>query len=266
VLAQLPRGGRTIFPEHRLVGFAGYPGSRALGRLGVGDLDDRAREVEVIAKPLAGGRTVLPVLELIATMVRSEPGRDGLYRTRASDRVIAAHLAAARKVKGILLLDIQPGRADVVDEVRAYERWLGEPDVGIAFDPEWAMGPRQVPMTVFGQTTGSEINSVSAYLSSLVRARRLPEKVLVVHQLSRSIVRDEKAVRAHEGVALVKSVDGIGSRAMKESTYDKLAARMPKAFHAGFKLFYSEDRRFGPLMSAAQVLALRPQPEYVLYE
>jgi len=266
VLAQLPRGGRTIFPEHRLVGFAGYPGSRALGRLGVGDLDDRAREVEVIAKPLAGGRTVLPVLELIATIVRSEPGRDGLYRTRASDRVIAAHLAAARKVKGILLLDIQPGRADVVDEVRAYERWLGEPDVGIAFDPEWAMGPRQVPMTVFGQTTGSEINSVSAYLSSVVRARRLPEKVLVVHQLSPSIVRDEKAVRTHEGVTLVKSVDGIGSRAMKESTYDKLAARMPEAFHAGFKLFYSEDRRFGPLMTPAQVLALRPQPEYVLYE
>ena len=266
MLAQLPRGGRTIFPEHRLVGFAGYPGSRALGRLGVGDLDDRAREVEVVAKPSPADRTVLPVLELIATIVRSEPGRDGLYRTRASDRVIAAHLAAARKVKGILLLDIQPGRADVVDEVRAYERWLGEPDVGIAFDPEWAMGPRQVPMTVFGQTTGAEINSVSAYLSGLVRARRLPEKVLVVHQLSPSILRDEKAVRAHEGVALVKSVDGIGSRAMKESTYAKLAARMPPAFHAGFKLFYSEDRRFGPLMTPAQVLALRPQPEYVLYE
>ena len=64
-------------------------------------------------------------------------------------------------------------------------------------------------------------------------------------QLSPSIVRDEKAVRAHDGVALVKSVDGIGSRAMKESTYAKLATRMPKAFHAGFKLFHSEDRRFG---------------------
>ena len=264
--SQLPRGGRTVFPQYRLVGFVGYPGSAALGRLGTGDLDTRAREIEHVAEPYAGGRTVLPVLELIATIVHGEPGSDGLYRSRVPDPVIAAHLAAARKVKGILLLDIQPGRADVLDEVRSYARWLGEPDVGVAFDPEWAMGPGQVPMRVFGHTTGSTINEVSAYLSGLVRAKELPEKVFVVHQLAPSILSSEKAVRAYPGVALVKSVDGIGSRAMKESTYGKLTAGMPKPVHAGFKLFYSEDRRFGPLMTPAQVLALRPEPEYVLYE
>jgi hypothetical protein len=265
-LPQLPRGGRTIFPQHRLVGFVGYPGSSALGRLGIGDLDTRAGEIERIAEPYAAGRTVLPVLELVSTIVHGEPGSDGRYRSRVPDRIIAAHLAAARKVKGILLLDIQPGRADVLDEVRAYARWLGEPDVGVAFDPEWAMGPGQLPMRVFGHTTGSEVNEVSAYLSGLVRAKKLPEKVFVVHQLAPSILRDEKAIRAYPGVVLVKSVDGIGSRAMKESTYRKLTVGMPKAVHAGFKLFYSEDRRFGPLMTPAQVLALRPQPEYVLYE
>jgi hypothetical protein len=36
--------------------------------------------------------------------------------------------------------------------------------------------------------------------------------------------------------------------------------------HAGFKLFYDEDTRSGPLMDPAQVLALVPQPDYVLYE
>ncbi|TQM58021.1 hypothetical protein [Humibacillus xanthopallidus] len=265
-LPQLPRGGRTIFPQHRLVGFVGYPGSSALGRLGVGDLDTRAREIERLAEPYAAGRTVLPVLELIATVVHGEPGSDGLYRSRTSDRVIAAHLAAARKVKGLLLLDIQPGRAEVLDEVRAYARWLGEPDVGVAFDPEWAMGPGQVPMRAFGHTTGDEVNEVSAYLADLVRAKKLPEKVLVVHQLSPSILRGEKAIRARSGVVLIKSVDGIGSREMKESTYRKLTTGLPKPLHAGFKLFYSEDRRFGPLMTPTQVLALRPQPEYVLYE
>jgi hypothetical protein len=265
-LPQLPGGGRTIFPQHRLVGFVGHPGSAALGRLGIGDLDDRAREIRRVARDYAAGRSVLPVLELVATIVRDEPGADGLYRTRTSDRVIAAHLAAARRVGGILLLDLQPGRAEITDEVRAYARWLAEPDVGVAFDPEWAMGPGQVPMRVFGHTTGAQVNEVAAYLAGLVRAKQLPEKVLVVHQLSPSILRGEKEVRAHPGVVLVKSVDGIGSRAMKESTYAKLTAGMPKAVHAGFKLFYSEDRRFGPLMTPAQVLALRPQPEYVLYE
>ncbi len=248
------------------MGFAGYPGSRALGRLGVGDLDDRTAEIERIARPLAGGRRVLPVLELLTTIVRSEPGRDGLYRTRAADEVIAAHLSAARRVKGILLLDIQPGRAHFLDEVRAYRRWLSEPDVGVALDPEWAMAPGQVPMTVFGSTTGKELTAVASYLSDLVRSKGLPEKVMVFHQLASSVVRAPEDIRTRPGVVVVRSVDGIGSRAMKESTYHKLTKKQPNGVHAGFKLFYSEDRRFGPLMTPAQVLALRPQPEYVLYE
>ncbi|MBO1330385.1 hypothetical protein [Streptomyces sp. VRA16 Mangrove soil] len=33
---ELPRGGRRVFPEHRLVGYCGLPGAAALGRLGTG--------------------------------------------------------------------------------------------------------------------------------------------------------------------------------------------------------------------------------------
>jgi hypothetical protein len=37
--------------------------------------------------------------------------------------------------------------------------------------------------------------------------------------------------------------------------------------HAGFKLFFTEDTKAGhQLMTPRQVLALRPQPEYVMYE
>ena len=263
---QLPRGGRTVFPAYRLVGFAGHPESQALGRLGIGDLDARAREIVSVGARYADGRRVMPVLELIATVVRSDPGADGRYRTRTSDRVIAEHLAAARRVKGILLLDIQPGRADFLDEVRHYEKWLRQPDVGVALDPEWAMGPGEVPMRTFGHTTGAKIDEVSTYLAGLVRNGNLPEKVLVFHQLAPSIVRSEKQIRTRPGVVVVKSVDGIGSPAMKQDTYRELVAGMPRMVHAGFKLFYDEDRRSGPLMTPRQVLALRPQPEYVLYE
>jgi hypothetical protein len=265
-LLQLPRGGRTIFPHYRLVGFAGRPGSTALGRLGVGRLDDRAREIDQVARPYAAGRTVLPVLELIATVVQGSPGPDRMYRTRSSDAVIARHLAAARKVKGILLLNIQPGRADFLTEVKAYAKWLKEPDVGVALDPEWAMGPGEVPMRVFGHTTGKEIDAVADYLASVVEQYDLPEKVLVFHQLAPSVVRGEGAIRTHPGVVVVKSVDGIGSRAMKEETYRKLTRNLPKSVHPGFKLFYDEDRRVGALMTPKQVLELKPQPEYVLYE
>ncbi len=169
-------------------------------------------------------------------------------------------------MNGILLLGIQPGRADFLTEVKHYERWLVQPDVGLALDPEWAMGPGQVPMTVFGHTTGAEIDSVAAYLAGLVKAHDLPEKALVFHQLSPAIVSRQKDIRMHPGVAIIKSVDGIGSPANKVSTWTKLTKNLPKGVHAGFKLFYEEDRAFGPLMTPKQVLALRPEPDYVLYE
>ena len=110
------------------------------------------------------------------------------------------------------------------------------------------------------------LEAVAQMCSYFVQKHDLPEKVLVYHQLAPSIVRSENEIREHPGVAIVKSVDGIGSRSMKLSTYRKLTAELPEPVHAGFKLFYSEDREFGPLMTPAQVLALRPQPEYVLYE
>jgi hypothetical protein len=264
--AALPRGGRTVFPRYRLVGYVGAPASTALGRLGVGDLDARAREIEKRFKPYARDRQLLPVLELIATLVHPRPGRDGKYRQRTTDDVIRRYLAAARRVDGLLLLNIQPGRADFLPEVKVYERWLREPDVGLALDPEWAVGPGQVPGEVFGRTSGQELDQVARYVAGIVQRYDLPEKVLVFHQLHTSIVRDPGRLRAHRGVVLIKSVDGIGSRAAKEATWRRLTRGLPRHVHAGFKLFYTEDRRHGPLMTPAQVLALKPTPSYVLYE
>lgn len=265
-LPELPRGGRTLLPAYRLVGYAGAPGSAALGRLGIGDLDDRTKEIEKLGRAYASGRRAMPVLELIATVVQPRPGRDGKFRTRVSDEVIETHLAAARRAKGLLLLNIQPGRATFIEEARAYAKWLEEPDVGLALDPEWAMGPGEIPMEVFGSTTGREIDGVAAYLAAVVRQHRLPEKALVFHQLAPSVVTGEEAIRKHAGVAVIKSVDGIGSRAMKTGTWTKLTKRLAPTVQPGFKLFFQEDREFGPLMTPAEVLALKPQPAYVLYE
>lgn len=265
-LAELPRGGRNVFPAYRLVGFAGAPGSPALGRLGVGSLEARVREMEKVARPYADGRQVQPVMELIAVVVQGSPGADGKYRYRQPDEVIQTYLRMARKHRDILLLNIQPGRSNFLTEVKYLEKWLREPDVGLALDPEWAMGPGQVPMRVFGHTTGPELNKVAAWVSALVVREKLPQKVVVFHQLASPIVRQEAAIKTHPGVVLVKSVDGIGSQATKEETWRKLTTAMAKGVHPGFKLFYQEDREHGALMSAKQVLSLEPTPEYVLYE
>lgn len=265
--AELPRGGTEVFPRYRLVGYAGLTGASTLGRLGTGPLDQRVAEMERRARPYAkDGREILPVVEVIATVVQAAPGRDGLYRARIADDQIARYVKAARKRRAIVLLNIQPGRSEFIDEVRAYERWLREPDVGVALDPEWAMGPNQVPGRVYGRTTGAELDQVARYLSGLVSKHRLPEKVMVYHQVARSVVRDESKFKDRPGVAVIKSVDGIGSPAQKTSTYRLVNKTTPKFVHPGFKLFYDEDSKGAKLMTPEQVMALKPRPEYVLYE
>jgi hypothetical protein len=205
-------------------------------------------------------------MELVVVVANDHPGKDGKYRSRLADAKIQNYLAVARKHRMLLLLDVQPGRAKILDEVKRLERWLKEPDVGLAFDPEWAVGPNQVPGRVFGHTTGAELNSIAQYLSGLVQRNDLPEKVFVFHQLSVRILSGQQAFKQHPGVVTIKSVDGIGAREDKVLTWRKLTPGLPPGVHAGFKLFYTEDRRHGALMTPAEVLALKPRPEFVVYE
>jgi len=66
---------------------------------------------------------------------------------------------------------------------------------------------------------------------------------------------------------VIKSVDGLGHPAAKKNTYRVVNKTTPRFVHAGFKLFFTEDRRHrGRLMSPQEVLALKPCPEYVMYE
>ncbi len=264
---ELPRGGRELFPRYRMVGFCGLPGAAALGRLGTGDPAERADEIEKTARRFAAGREPLPVLELLAVVANSTPGPDGSYRSRTPAATIARFHRLARRRRAMLLLNVQPGRAAVLDEVKALREWLVHPDVGVALDPEWEMGPGDIPGDSYGRTDGHELTSVARYLSGLVEAHDLPEKPLVFHQVATSVVREQSALRPQPGVALIKSADGIGSPGLKRGTWKRLVRELPDGVHTGFKLFYEEDAQGGGrLMTPKEVLALRPQPEYVMYE
>ncbi|MGO4958309.1 hypothetical protein ACTQ49_13740 [Luteococcus sp. Sow4_B9] len=264
---ELPRGGRSIFPEHRLFGYSGAPGAPGQGRLGIGELDDRMVEMEKRAQPYAKGRTIMPVMELIATTVQPKPGKDGMFRSHVDDAVIEEWLAVARKHRAMLLLNIQPGRSSFPTEIKVYEKWLKEPDVGLALDPEWRMGPDEIPMKTFGHVSAAELNECAQWVSQLVAQHNLPEKVLLYHQLNEGVVGNEPSLKAAKGVVLIKSVDGIGSPGAKTETWKRVVAKKPRHVHPGFKLFYEEDvATGGRLMTPAEVMALVPQPEYVLFE
>jgi hypothetical protein len=262
---ELPRGGREIFPTHRLVGFCGTPGAPALGRL-TGDLEKKSKQLIAQADKYSG-RKILPVFELIAVVVQGAPGADGKWRRRVPDSVVEDYLRAARAGKGILLLNVQPGHSDFLTEAKHFDRFLRSPDVGLALDPEWAMSGKQKPGTSFGQTTSGMINAVAEYLASLVKEGDLPEKALVYHQVNGHVVKDEAQITSHAGVALIQGVDGLGPKGAKIKTYDFLVKTKPAAAHPGFKLFFDEDTtNGGKLMTPAEVLALTPEPEYVMYE
>ncbi len=261
--ATLPRGGRRIFPDYRVVGFYGAPQDDKLGALGIGTPDEAAARLTKVARGYERkSRPVLPVFELIATIAADAPGDDGMYRMHQSDEVIGRYLSAARRAKALLLLDIQPGRGDFLTEARRLERWLREPDVGLALDPEWHVGPGEVPGKVIGSVTAEEVNAVSAYLSAFVTDHDLPDKLFVVHQFTSSMIENKERVQQRLGLALTMNVDGFGDRSNKVSKYDLFTSELTR-FHNGFKLFYEEDTN---LMTPRQVLALRPPPDLVVYE
>jgi hypothetical protein len=260
--AQLPLGGRTIFPKYRVVAFYGAPQSHQLGALGIGSPNHAARRLAEQAEPYAKKtRPVMLAFELLADVANHDPGRDGLYRTRQPPSVIRRYLAAARRAKALLLLDIQPGHADFLTETRHLDRWLREPDVGLALDPEWHT-PGAVPGTQIGSVQADDVNAVARHVAAIVRKYQLPEKLFVVHQFTPNMIAGKERVQQLPGLAMTMNVDGFGDRPNKIAKYHQFT-HDGTHFHRGYKLFYEEDTN---LMTPRSVLALQPRPDFVVYE
>ena len=260
---ELPRGGRSLLPEYRLVGFYGAPQDEALGALGIGTPAEAGQRLMEQAKAYEDGKPVMPVFELIATIAAASPGKDELYRNRQPHSVIQEYLTEARRNRGILLLDIQPGRAGFAGEVRRLERYLDEPDVGLALDPEWNVGPDEIPGEVIGSVSALEVNQIAEGLAATVERLDLPEKLLVIHQFTDEMITAKSLLEPQDGLATVLNVDGFGDPLNKIAKYRELHPRGATGLGSGLKLFYAEDLG---LMSPADVLGLKPAPDLVVYE
>jgi hypothetical protein len=259
---ELPRGGVSVLPEYRVVAYYGAPQSRELGALGIGKPDGAARRLARQARPYRRAtRPELPALELIAVIANADPGDDGMYRARQPGKVIGRYLRAARRAKALLLLDIQPGRSDFFTEATRLKKWLKEPDVGLALDPEWRVADGEVPGQVIGRVSSREVNATSAWLDQLVEREGLPEKLFVIHQFTDDMV-DHTTLKQRENLATVLNVDGFGGQGIKKAKYRRFA-RQARDFHPGFKLFYEEDT---DLMTPRQVMRMKPRPDLIVYE
>jgi hypothetical protein len=266
----LPRGGHGVFQNNHMVVMAyGTADTPVLGVLGEAPPDEAARRLEELAARWAeaSGKPVRPAFELITSVAQRAPGPDGRYSTGLKHEQVQRYLDAARKAKMLLVLDFQPGLAKVLDQVKHYERFLLEPEVGIAIDPEWVLKPGERPGRQIGALDAATINEVSAYLSGLVSTHRLPEKVFLVHQFKTYMLPDRELIQDRFGLATVFHVDGFGPRHAKKETYDLLSSKdgvIPGGrVHNGYKLFIDEDV---PLQEPAEVLRHTPRPELVSYQ
>src|SRR5690606_31972867 len=157
--------------------------------------------------------------------------------TRLPADEIARYVDAAREFGVQLILDVQCGMADPVDEVRRLEPHLVEPFVHVALDPEFAMrASGSVPGEVIGSLDAAEANAVQAYLVGLVRDHALPPKMMVLHQFRDDMLTHSVPWDDTPEVLRVLDVDGWGDAGTKVETYAAFSAAH-YAEHAAIKLF-----------------------------
>jgi hypothetical protein len=259
----------AVLPRARIVAFYGNPASRRMGILGEVPPNEMLSrlDAELAAWRRADpGTPVKPALHMIAVMAAGDPGPDSLYRIRMPDRRIEDVMEWADRRDALVFLDIQPGRSTVRRELPHLLEWLRRPDVHLALDPEWSMGPGHVPGRRIGSMSADDINYAIDQLAALVEEHDLPPKVLVVHRFTSNMVRNAGAIRTDPRVQVVMNMDGWGPPSQKRHAYREIVAPEASQF-TGFKLFFKNDLKGGSrLMTPEEILQLDPAPIYIQYQ
>lgn len=258
-------GGDQIF-AHRYVALYGNPGGPSLGVLGEqGPAESVARVKNLAAEYQAHtDEKVIPAFEIITTVASSAPGPDGDYSDEATIESLRPLIDEARKNGVYVILDFQPGRSTFTEQVKQYEELFKEPHVGLGIDPEWRIYPGQVHLQQIGTVDASEINETLEYLAALTDKHRLPQKMVVLHQFTHSMITNRAALdTSHPELALTLHADGHGTPELKNSTYQELIRDLDPAIKPSWKNFYDEDT---PTLTPAQTYALTPKPYVVTYQ
>jgi hypothetical protein len=265
-VAQLPGGGEVLFPAHLLVALYGHPGAPGLGALGQQGLTAsiaRARMVAAAYRPLTRAR-VVPAFEIIATVAQASPGPDGDYSYESPVASLRPWVRRATAAGFYVILDLQSGRASLLAQAKRYASLLELPDVGLALDPEWKLAPGQLPLQQIGSVGISQVNSVVRWLAALTARYGLPQKLLVLHEFRLSMIRDERELdtRYHD-LAILIHMDGQGTPAEKQQTWETITRAAPAGVFFGWKNFYVKDH---PMLSPQQTMARTPRLSMISYQ
>ncbi len=260
----------ALLPFNRIVAYYGNFYSKQMGVLGEYPEDVMLVKLatEVKKWQLADPSTpVVPAIHYIAATAQGSPGKDGKYMFQMPFSEIDKSIVLAKKINGIVFLDLQIGNSDVVTEVKAIEKYLALPQVHLGIDPEFAMKEGDKPGTRIGSIDAKDINQVAEMLAKIVRDNNLPPKILMIHRFTEDMVTNYQAIRPLPEVQIVMDMDGWGDAKLKQATYRTIITQEPVQF-AGFKLFYKNDIRTAgsKMLTPEEVLKLRPIPSYIQYQ
>ncbi len=264
---QLPGGSQLVFHHKRYVALYGSPITSSLGLLGEQGTRatvDRAAAYAARYDDLTDD-TVVPALEIIVTVASGSAGDDGNYSQEWGSEEFVPLIEAAADAGQYVVLDFQPGRSSFLDQVRQYEDLLAYPNVGIALDPEWRLGPDELPLQQIGSVGIDEVNATVDYLADFVRERALPQKMVILHQFQLRMIEDRQDLdTSRSEVALLIHADGQGSQGAKQATWRALHEDAPEGVHWGWKNFVDED---SPMLNPRQTYAkVDPVPDFVSYQ
>lgn len=256
----------AVLPGERIVAFYGNPRSTRMGILGALPPAQMLAKLEATAAEWARADTtrgMKPALHLIVTVAQAHPQRDGTYRLRMPEALIDTVYGWAKSRGWLLFLDVQTGRSSVQAEVPRLTKWLADPTVHLALDPEFAMPPGQVPGKRIGTMDAREINWAIDQLVALVDSLQLPPKLLVVHRFTDRMITNAPRITRTAKVQVIVDMDGFGPPQLKLSTWRRVVVREPVQY-TGLKLFYKNDK---PLLTPAEAIRrFRPAPLYIQYQ
>ncbi|AKK08595.1 cell wall-binding repeat-containing protein [Corynebacterium testudinoris] len=263
---ELPGGGGLVFPGRRMVAFYGHPSGGALGVMGEQGPEESVKRIqEHIAnyQPLEE-QPVVPAFEIIVTVASASPGDSGQYTNVGDPAEFVPYIDAITDAGGYAFLDLQPGRASLLEQAKVYEDLLKRPNVGLALDPEWKLGPEDTPLTQVGHVQAAEVNEVADWLAALVRDNNLPQKGLILHQFQNQMIRDrEQIITDRPELAFILHADGHGSPGEKLDTWYAVQEGLGPGWFMAWKNFIDEDT---PTFSPEQTYEVAPRPWFVSYQ
>ncbi len=265
-----PRDGRALLPFNRIVAYYGNFYSKQMGVLGEYDEEtvlQKLLQEEAEWEAADPTTPVVPAIEYIDVTAQGSPGKDGKYRLRMPDSQVDKAIEMAKKVDGIVILDIQVGLSSVMEEVPLLEKYWAMPQVHLAIDPEFDMPGTTPPGRVIGTTDAETINAAAEYLAKFVREHDLPPKILLLHRFTEDMITNYQNIKPLPEVQMIVQMDGWGSPQRKKNTYYHVVEPEPVQF-TGLKIFYKNDLKEDPprLLTKDEVLQLTPAPIFIQYQ